>query len=171
MVSRLFAAIVCGIGLGLALGFGIAFAAAEKSVVDGFPHDVVRYEVGRPECSEGTFPAGLVPHRVVKENWNTQLVESQAAELGWRLGVLYAICGVIVAVALVCGAQPLRVFAAGVIPLLLIWLISVSILNSRAERLPALAMDFLVALGFASCEALRSATFKKRKGRPADWEC
>jgi hypothetical protein len=161
MVARMFAAIVGGISFGLALGLGIAGAAAETRVVDGVSQYVVQYEVGTPGFSEGTIPAGFVAHRVVKQLGGTQLVESQAADLGWRLGALYAIGGAIVGGALVCGADPRRVLAAGLMSALFIWLVSFPIINSPAEELPALAIIVLVVLGIVSCEAIRSATFKK----------
>jgi hypothetical protein len=165
------AAAMAGISFGLALGFGIAAAAAETHVVDNVTHNVVRYETGTPEFSEGTFPAGFVPYRVIKKVGGNQLVESEAVDLGWRLGLLYAIGGAIVGVGLLCGAEPLRVMAAGLVLGTVSYLVAFTMPHSPAETVPNVSMSFLLALTAASFEAIRSATFKNRKGRPDDWEC
>jgi hypothetical protein len=161
---RMLAATTVGIGFGLALGFGIAFAVAEARVVDGVPQYVVQYEADLSESSEGTFPAGLVPHRVVNQHCNTYLVESRAADFGWCMGLLYAICGAIVGVAIGFGAKVSKVLAIGVLTAALFGLFIFPFLTSRTQELPTLAMVVLLALVTACGQAIHSAIFKVRKG-------
>jgi hypothetical protein len=163
---RMFAAMLAGIGFGLALGFGIAFAFAETRVVDGVAQYVVQYEADLSESSEGTFPAGLVPHRVVKTHCGTSLVESQAADFGLCMGLLYAICGAIVGIALACGADASKVLASGVISAAAMYFLFSAFLNAPTEKLSAVAMLALLALMVACGEAIHSATAMQRKRRP-----
>ena len=175
---RILVTTVGGIGFGLALGFGIAFAWAETLVVDGIPQRIVRFEASEPRPgannwdfrsllsareSDNDFPRDLVPYRVVKNLGNGGLlVECLATDLGWRLGLLYAIGGAVLGVALGLGADPSKVMATGLISASLFWFLGFPFLNSPSQTLPFVAMIVGLALMAACGEAVYSVRAKRR---------
>jgi hypothetical protein len=158
---------VAGIGFGLVVGFAIAFAWAETRVIDGVSRRVVQFEVN--EYWDGTwdFPADLVPHRVVgKGRLGDLLLESDAFDFGLRLGLLYALEGAVLGVALAFGAKASKVVATGLIAAILLSLLPLLVLRSLFDSrnyLPLAAMIVFLALVAACGEAVNSAMARRRK--------
>src|SRR5262249_30767314 len=115
---RVLAATAVGISLGLALGFGVAFTEAHPRFVNGVPRRGLRVESPTPDMKDALFdfPADFVPHRVVgRAGPGTRLLECDAFEFGWRLGLVYALGGAVLGVAFALGADASRTMATGLI--------------------------------------------------------
>ena len=163
---------VAGIGFGMTVGFVIAFAWSEMRVVEGESRHIVQFEVG--EYAEGAmdFPFDLVPHRVVgKSRYGDPILECDAVDFGWRLGLLYGMEGAVIGAALACGAKVSKVVATGLITAIVFSVLIYPFLEMpfvQSRELPIVAMNVFMALLAACGEAVSSARPRTRIRQTVD---